>query len=57
MTLFRRRKTRWQRVADRVVGAGTNRKQLAKRAAGVAGGTVGLLGASAATSSLRHRQR
>jgi NADPH-dependent 2,4-dienoyl-CoA reductase/sulfur reductase-like enzyme len=55
--LFRRRKSRWERFTERVNIAGTNRKHVAKRALGVAGGAAGLLAASAATSSLRNEQR
>jgi len=57
MSVFRRRKTRWQRMTDRVATATRRRKRLAKpalRAAGVAGGVVA---ASAVASSLRNEQR
>jgi hypothetical protein len=56
MPLFRRRKSRWERMTDRVATATRRRRRLAKpalRAASLAGG---LVAASAVASSLRNEQ-
>jgi len=57
MSLFRRRKSRWERFTERMSMMVGRRKRMAKPALGVAGGAAGLLAASAAASSLRHEQR
>ena len=57
MSLFRRRRTRWQRFQERMAHTAPNRKRLRQRALRVASGAAGLVAASAATSSLRSGQR
>lgn len=57
MSLFRRRKTRWQRFTERMGEVGADRRHLSRRALGIASGAAGLLAASAATSSLRGGHR
>jgi hypothetical protein len=57
MSLFRRRKSRWERMTERVSTMTSRRKRLAKPALGVAGGAVGVVAASAVASSLRNEQR
>ena len=55
--LFRKRKSRWQRLSEPVVRAARGRGQVAKVATGVVGGLLGLTAASAAASSVRDGER
>ena len=57
MSLFRRRKSRWERMTDRVATVTRRRKRLARPALRVASVAGGVVAASAVASSLRHDQR
>jgi hypothetical protein len=54
MSLFRRRKSRWERMTERVATVTRRPKRLAKPALGVAGGAASVVAASAVASSRRN---
>jgi hypothetical protein len=57
MALFRRRKSRWERMTDRVATVTRRRRRLAKPALGVASVAGGVVAASAVASSLRNGEQ